>query len=79
MGKGNLILLMVHFIEVTELSCFFKCFCVNEKIYDIGQFDWNTKHGKGIYTWPNGNEYKGDFIHEKLHGKGEMKYIMGHR
>lgn len=44
-----------------------------------GQFDWNTKHGKGIYTWPNGNEYKGDFFHEKLHGKGEMKYIMGHR
>ena len=45
----------------------------------VGQFKKNMKHGKGIFTWSNGNVYKGDFVYEKMTGHGEMTYARGHR
>jgi len=29
-------------------------------------------HGKGKYTWPNGDVYEGDFVDDKKHGKGKF-------
>ena len=43
-----------------------------------GAFARNQKHGTGIYTWPTGNVYRGEFRLEKMCGRGEMKYMMGH-
>lgn len=39
----------------------------------------NKKHGKGIYTWSTNNQFKGDFIDDKMCGFGEMVYFGGHR
>lgn len=39
----------------------------------------NQKEGKGIFTWKNANEYRGDFVAGLMCGKGEMKYGEGHR
>jgi hypothetical protein len=38
--------------------------------------DWvdNRKHGRGIYTLPNGNGFEGDFRNGKRHGRGIMTY-----
>jgi hypothetical protein len=44
-----------------------------------GEFIHNKKDGKGIFTWPTGNVYKGQFKEEKMCGKGEMTYTTGHR
>lgn len=45
----------------------------------LGHFNFNQKHGKGIYTWASGTIYTGEFFDEKLCGFGEMQYVNGHR
>lgn len=35
------------------------------------------KHGKGKYTWANGNVYDGDWKNDKMHGKGKYTWADG--
>ena len=34
-------------------------------------------HGKGIYTWPDGRKYTGDFANDKKEGHGIFKWADG--
>ena len=34
--------------------------------------------GKGIYVWPDGRHYEGDFFENNLHGQGLFKDVQGH-
>ena len=34
-------------------------------------------HGKGIYKWPDGNEYEGDYINNIKEGEGIFKWKDG--
>ena len=62
---------------------------VNTKVYKSGEFDSEEKyegetlngdyHGKGTYTWPNGQRYIGDWIKGKLHGKGIYTWPNGQK
>ena len=31
-------------------------------------------HGKGIYKYPNGDQYDGDFVEDVKQGNGKLKY-----
>ena len=32
-----------------------------------------NKHGYGVFTWPDGREYKGSWLNGKQHGEGAYK------
>jgi len=34
-------------------------------------------HGNGIYNWPDGRRYEGDYINDKKHGFGIYTYPDG--
>lgn len=34
----------------------------------------NLPHGKGVYKFPNGTVYEGEFYKGNFHGKGKLKY-----
>lgn len=34
-------------------------------------------HGIGIFQWPNGQIYKGNYEHDKKHGKGQLTLCDG--
>lgn len=34
-------------------------------------------HGTGIYNWPDGRRYEGDYINDKKHGFGTYTYPDG--
>ena len=34
----------------------------------------NLPHGKGIYIFPNGTIYEGQFYKGNFHGEGKLKY-----
>ena len=34
-------------------------------------------HGKGLYKWPDGNQYEGDYIYGIKEGFGEFKWADG--
>lgn len=34
-------------------------------------------HGKGVFTWPDGRKYEGDFYKDKKHGIGVLTYKDG--
>jgi hypothetical protein len=38
---------------------------------------YDKKEGRGCYTWPSGNQYKGQFYNDKRHGKGLMVWADG--
>lgn len=42
-----------------------------------GEFWSGLKHGRGKYTWSNGEEYKGQYKNDKKHGKGIHKFVNG--
>eukprot|EP01048_Picozoa_sp_COSAG05_P020278 COSAG05_NODE_3403_length_2084_cov_1.359013_2_plen_476_part_01 len=35
------------------------------------------KHGQGVYTWPDGNKYNGEWKDGKRHGQGKFEYADG--
>jgi hypothetical protein len=49
----------------------------------IGKYDGTMlkgkRHGKGIFTWINGERYEGDFVDNVRTGKGNMIYANGDR
>ena len=34
-------------------------------------------HGFGIFTWPNGEKYEGQFSNDKLNGRGKFYWASG--
>ncbi len=36
-----------------------------------GAVQSNKRSGKGVFTWPNGSVYDGEFVENMRHGKGE--------
>ena len=36
-------------------------------------------HGKGLYKWPDGNEYEGDYINNIKEGEGVFKWKDGRK
>ena len=34
-------------------------------------------HGKGLYKWPNGNEYEGEYVKNIKEGEGEIRWKNG--
>lgn len=34
------------------------------------------RDGKGKHTWPDGSYYEGDWLSDKAHGKGKVKFIL---
>ena len=39
-----------------------------------GEFKQGNKHGKGRYTWANGDKYEGDYLDDMRNGKGNEIY-----
>ena len=37
------------------------------------------KHGKGIFTWSNGQRYEGEWADDLINGKGVLHYTNGDR
>jgi hypothetical protein len=35
-----------------------------------GEWRDDKKHGRGIFTWSDGNTYEGDWVVDKRHGRG---------
>ena len=44
--------------------------------YD-GDYEYDQKSGKDVYTWASGNVYEGDFKNDERHGKGKMVWPDG--
>lgn len=42
-----------------------------------GSFLENKKHGRGEYTWQNGEKYNGDWVHDSQSGKGKWTWPNG--
>ena len=36
-------------------------------------------NGKGIYTWPDGKKYEGDYYNDKKHGHGIFTWANGYK
>ena len=39
-----------------------------------GQVKDNKKTGRGVFTWPNGAKYEGEFINNIRHGDGKCLF-----
>lgn len=37
------------------------------------------RHGHGIYTWPDGRQYEGEYYNDKKHGFGIYTWADGRR
>ena len=33
------------------------------------------EHGYGVFTWPDGSQYEGNWVYEKQHGKGLLLMV----
>ena len=45
----------------------------------IGNWLEDKRHGKGRYTWQDGDYYEGDFVQDKKHGQGIHVTSIGSR
>lgn len=34
-------------------------------------------HGKGVFVWPDGRKYEGDYLNDKKHGFGIFQFKDG--
>ena len=41
-----------------------------------GHLEGNFKAGYGTFTWPNGAQYKGEFVNNVRHGKGRQVFVL---
>lgn len=48
----------------------------NVNSYD-GDYQYDKKHGHGIFQWASGNTYKGEYREDERHGIGEMLWTDG--
>ena len=44
-----------------------------------GQYQGGKLHGKGNFTYPNGDVYEGVWLHDKKQGKGTYTYADGRK
>ncbi|MCI5222155.1 MAG: hypothetical protein D3924_05665 [Candidatus Electrothrix sp. AR4] len=58
-------------------ECFVRIAVGKQQIKYVGQLEDNNLHGKGTFTWPDGNEYSGDWLQGKRHGKGRFIWKNG--
>lgn len=58
-------------------ECFVKISVGNSEIKYVGQLKDNDLHGKGTFTWPDGNEYSGEWFEGKRHGQGRFIWKNG--
>lgn len=45
----------------------------------VGQLRGGMAHGRGVFTWPNGDKYEGDWQDDKPHGRGVETLTDGER
>ncbi|MGB5685814.1 MAG: hypothetical protein WBM35_08385 [Candidatus Electrothrix sp.] len=78
--KGNKVVSSIQGV-MKEGRCLGECLAIvssgKGKFKYIGQLKDNDLHGKGILTWPDGNEYSGDWIEGKRHGSGKFVWKNG--
>ena len=43
----------------------------------VGEFKDGKKHGRGLYTWANGDSFNGDFADDLPNGKGQYLFASG--
>lgn len=43
----------------------------------LGNFKKGLMHGKGVYSWPDGKKYDGEFFNDKKHGQGSFEWENG--
>ena len=63
-------------VEVLEVSNSGRTVILNIGEYE-GEFKDDKKHGKGIFTFLDGQKYVGEFKDDKKHGKGVLIFPNG--
>ena len=36
-------------------------------------------HGRGVFTWPDGRKYEGEYVNDKKHGEGVFTWPDGRK
>ncbi len=58
-------------------ECFVTIVAGSMEFKYVGELKDNDLDGKGKFTWPDGNEYSGDWFQGKRHGKGKFIWKNG--
>jgi hypothetical protein len=43
----------------------------------VGEYQFDKKHGFGIYTWADGRKYAGEWVNSKRNGRGKIIFVDG--